>query len=302
MERRTVALGVAAAGALAAAVLVAVAGHNSSPKHRAVAAYIKDVDLIQQRMRLQITQATSAYGVFSTKGSVDRTVEPKLARAARTLATLQLQFERLPAPPPAVRLRVLLVQLVGAEVSTAREIDDFARFSPRFSELLLQARVASAELSHRLAAVKPPKPHRIRGTKKAVARARAAFTAAATAAAVKQADALDLYVAALAAVERRLRKLAPPPVLAPAYRTELRVLERSRQSGAALAQELRKKQRTGVSVLGRRFTEASRIAGSVSVQRAQIAAIKAYNGRAQLIGTLQLRVRDELSRLQAQGG
>jgi hypothetical protein len=84
----------------------------------------------------------------------------------------------------------------------------------------------------------------------------------------------------------------------PTSRAEIRAIVASRTAGAALAAELRKKNRTRVPVLGRNFTLAARIAGSVAAQKAQIAAIKAYNRRVRGIGTLQGDIRVELARLQ----
>jgi hypothetical protein len=84
----------------------------------------------------------------------------------------------------------------------------------------------------------------------------------------------------------------------PANNGQIRTLEASRVAGAALSAELRKANRSRVPVLGRRFTLAARIAGSVSTQRAQIAAIKAYNRRVRGIGTLQGEIRQELAHVQ----
>ena len=84
----------------------------------------------------------------------------------------------------------------------------------------------------------------------------------------------------------------------PGYMAELRMLEASRRAGAALSHELRKANRAEVAVLGRRFTIAARTAGSVSAQRAQVDAIKAYNTRVRALNTLQSGVQKELARLQ----
>ena len=65
-----------------------------------------------------------------------------------------------------------------------------------------------------------------------------------------------------------------------------------------LASELRKRNRSHVAALGRKFTLAARLSGSVSAQRAQIAAIRAYNSRVRGIGTLQGKIQQELARLQ----
>ena len=299
MDRKTVALGIAAAVAVGAAVVVAVAGRSpSSPKHDAVATYIKDVDQIQQQMQAQLTKTVKAYRAFGNGGTPAKTLTPELVQAEQTLRQLQRRIVALAAPAPARHLRTLLVRLMGAEVSIAHEVGQLAVFSPRYAALLKPAKTAGAELSRALGAVKPPKAHSLRGTKAQVQRAQAAFAAAASAAAAQQADAVNAYDAKIAAVEARLRKVKPPLVMRPAYRTQLKTLEASRAAGSALAEELRKTKRSQVAVLGRNFTLAARIAGSVSAQKAQIAAIKAYNRRVRAIGTLQGKIQQELARLQ----
>jgi hypothetical protein len=299
MDRRTVALGIAAALAVAAALVVTLAGRSpASPKHKAVATYIKAVDQIQQQMQAQLTKTVKAYRAFSNGGTPSKTLTPQLLEAEQTLKRLNRRIVALPAPAPAKRLRTLLIQLTDSEVSTAHEIGQLASYAPQYSALLKQAKTVGAVLSRALAAVKPPTAHKIRGTKAQVKKAQAAFAAAASAAAATQADAIDAYVAKIAKLQARLHKLRPPPVMAPSFRTELQTLEASRRSGLALALELRKQNRSHVAVLGRKFTLAARIAGSVSAQKAQIAAIKAYNVRARSIGTLQGKIQQELAKLQ----
>jgi len=191
---------------------------------------------------------------------------------------------------------------VSQEVSVAHEVAQLAVFSPRFAADIALTRVAGAKLAHALAAAKAPTPRRIRGTKKQVQAAQAQFTAEAEKAAAQQAAAVDAYDAALGVALRGLAKLDPPRVLEPSFRTQVHAFELSRSAGAALAAELRKKNRTNVSVLGRRFTIATRSAGSVSAQKAEIAAIRAYNKRANAIGALQGRIQSELARLQTAVG
>jgi hypothetical protein len=280
MDRKTVALGIAAAVAVAAALVVTLAGRSpSSPKHDAVAAYIKDVDQIQQQMQAQLTKTVKAYRSFSAGGTPAKALTPELFQAERTLQRLQRRITALPAPAPAAHLRKLLVQLTATEVSIAHEVGQLSAFAPRYAALLGQARTASKVLSRALAAVTPPTAHQIRGTKAQVQKAQAAFAAASAAAAAQQADAVDEYDAKIGVVAAHLRKLQPPRVMRPEYRTQLRTLAASQRSGLALALELRKHNRSDVAVLGRKFTLAARIAGSVSAQKAQIAAIKSYNRR-----------------------
>jgi hypothetical protein len=299
MDRKTVALGIAAAVAVAAALTVTLAGRSpASPKHKAVATYINAVDRIQQQMQAQLTKTVKAYRAFANGSAPSKTLTPQLLQAEQTLESLNRRIVALPAPAPAKHLRVLLIQLTDSEVSTAHEIGRLSAYAPQYSALLKQAKTAGAVLSHDLAAVKPPTAHKIRGTKAQVLKAQAEFAAAASAAAAHQAEAIDVYVAKIAALKARLRKLRPPLVMTPSYRTELQTLEASRRSGLALALELRKANRSHVALLGRKFTLAARLAGSVSAQKAQIAAIKAYNVRARSIGTLQGKIQQELAKLQ----
>jgi hypothetical protein len=303
MDRKTVALGIAAAVAVGAALVVTLAGRSpASPKHKAVATYIKAVDQIQQQMQAQLTKTVKAYRAFSSSGTPPKTLTPQLLQAEQTLQRLQRRIVALTAPAPARHLRALLIQLMGTEVSSAHEIGQLSAFAPQYSMLLKQAKTAGAVLSRGLASVKPPTAHKIRGTKQQVQKAQVAFAAAAAAAAAQQADALDVYVVKIAALEARLRKLRPPTVMSPSYRTQLRTLDASRRSGSALALELRKLNRSRVGLLGRKFTLAARLAGSVSAQKAEIAAIKAYNRRVRAVGTMEGEIQRELARLQQLAG
>ena len=303
MDRRTVVLGIAAAVAVCAAVAVTVFGRSSeSPKHKAVAAYITDVDQIQQGMQVQLINTVSAFRALANGSVGSKTLAPRLTQAESTLRVLQRRLIALLAPAPAKHLRLLLIQLTGSEVSTAHEVGQLVTFSPRFAALLKDVRTAGTQLARALGAVKPPKSHKLHGTKKQIQQAQAAFTAAADKAAALQADAVDAYITKIARLERELRKLDPPPIVRPDYRTQLRTLTASRTTGSALAQELRKTNRSDVAVFSRKFTLAARIAGSVSAQKAQIAAIKAYNQRVRKIGTLQGDIKLELTRLQQQVG
>ena len=298
MDRKTVALGIAAVAAVAAAVIVTVThGHGASPEHKAAASYIEQVDAIQQKLRVQLTRATKAYRDFSG-GTIDPSLVPDLALARQTMQKLELRLEALPAPGVATRLRSLLVKLAAAEVGLANEVERLAVFAPRFTALLRDASGAGKALGRALGAVSPPTAHTIHGTKKQVAKARKAFKTEAAQAASAQADAVDAYDAKIALVWSKLRKLRPPTVMQPAYRTQLRTLVATRVAGRALADELRKQDRSQVAVVGRRFSIAARGATSVSAQKAQISAVQAYNRRVRAIGALQSRIQSELARLQ----
>jgi hypothetical protein len=276
-------------------------GHTNHSARTAVAQYITSADGVQQRMRLQLTQLLSAYRAFSTTGT-SPAAAAKRSAAEETLRTLADRLAALPGPAAAAKLRRLLLALVREEIAVAHELNDLASFMPRFHELLATVKVANTKLGRDLAASAPPKPQTIRGTAKQIAKAQAEYAAQATQAARAQADAVDAYDSALGRIVLALRRVRPPAVMTPAYRTELRTLTATKAAGAALAAELRKPDRSQVPKRSRALTEAARISGSVAAQRAEIAAVKAYNARVRTIGKAQARVQAEVRRLQRELG
>lgn len=287
-----------------AALLVAVAvvatngfrfGHHVSERGR-TSSYINSVDRVQQQMNFEITNVMNAYRAYAN-GSKSPATMTQLTQAERTLRQLSARISALPAPAATRRLRTLLLSLLSSEHAVAREVTSLARFTPQFGAVSAQTRILSVELSRALAAVPQPKPHLIRGTPKQIAKARAAFAAAAAQAAAGQARVIDAYDAALSVVLDRLSRIVPPSVMAPTYAAEVATLRATREAGAALATGLRAPKRSDVSALSRRFSLAARIAGSTSRQRQAIAAVKAYDARVKRIGKLELAVQTEYARL-----
>jgi hypothetical protein len=160
------------------------------------------------------------------------------------------------------------------------------------------ARLASVRLSSALKSITPPTPHKLRGTKKQVLAAQRAYQRDALAAASGQADAVEMYDGALEQVVRKLRALDPPTAFVVGLKAQVHALSHTVTAGDRLAAELRNPQRKDIAVLSRRFTVASREAQSVATQRAQIAAIRAYNKRAREVSSAAGAVQDELLRLQ----
>lgn len=300
VDKRTVVLGVAAAAAVAAAISVTVLGHGSGPskQRKAVSAYIDRVNAIQNAMHAPLTRVLLAYRDFSGKGNSKRNSAAELGAAATTLRRLDRRLAAVTAPPEARTLRRQLLRLVAQQAAITNEVQRMATFAPRFAAVLNSARVANERLGHALQAVTVPKPHALRGTKAEVLAAERAYKAQASAAAGAQADAIDAYTGALAVVLERLARLRPPAVLTPSYNAQIRAFRAIRASGRQLAAELRKANRRDVATLGRRFELSSRIAQDTAAQRAEIAAVKAYNARARAIGTTSALVQEELAKLQ----
>jgi hypothetical protein len=298
-DKRTVALGVAAAVAIAAAVVVTTIGHHStgSRQRKAVAAYINEVNALQNHMHAPLARVMLAYSSFGR----GRTAGPSpgaLAAAAVTLTRLDRRLTRLACPPEARPLRQRLTALVDREVSITREVQRLSAFSPQYLAALRRLHTASLKLDSTLKTISVPAPHVLRGTKQAVARATREFQAKAQRAAAAQADAVDAYDDAVTGVLDRVLRLRPPPALRPAYRAQVAALREVTTSGAALAAQLRSAKRAQINALSRRFSLASRSAGTIAVQRAQIAAIRAYNKRARQVGTAAGAVQAEIARLE----
>lgn len=302
-RRRTIVLGLVAAAAVTAAVVATLSGRSSETKaHRQVSAYIADANEIQSSMTLQLARVRAAFRQFADKPTGGAAQARQLAAAERTLRTLRSRLATLDPPQPAAKLHRLLVRLADAEVSVAHEVQGLAAFMPAFSAAVAASSDAATALGKALTAIPHPKATAVRGTPQEIAKAKAAFAAEADAAAAAQADALDVYRGAVSAVVARLRSLDPPAVMQPAYDAKLRSLVATGEAAKRLAAELRKSNRSRVAELNRQLAKATRIAASLDAQKAQIAAIKAYDARVRSTQSLQLQIRSELQRVQAAVG
>jgi hypothetical protein len=289
----------AVAVAIAVAVVLATGGFfgKSAAKKTPVARYIDSVNAVQQQLRGQSGLLRTAYDSFSTTRA-DPVQQARLLAVQRTLHTFGTRVAALPAPPAAARLRVLVVRFVRAEEGVAAELAALGSFMPRFRAVIGGTTVANVALARALKAVVPPRSHAVRGTPKQLAAARKAYAAAATKAELQQAAAIDAYDRVLGVALVQLRRLQPPPVLAPAYEAQVRTLTATQRAGAALSAGLRGSMRANVPLLSRRFTEASRLSGTLAAQRAELAAVKAYDARVRAVAAAEGRIQREVARLQ----
>ncbi len=164
------------------------------------------------------------------------------------------------------------MQLAAREAALAREVARLATFLPRFRTTLQPLAKAGTLLKQALAG---------KGS-----------------AAVK-ATALEAYSAALGGVLARLQPLQPPPVGASLFATQVTTLEGVRASTSALAKALREKRSTDIPTLLHRFNLAAVGNQSLVAQRAQIQAVRSYNGRIRSLDKLAIRVTREQVRLQS---
>ena len=288
-----------AALVLVLAFAVTGCGGSSNAKklrRQAVAEYINRVNTVEAQLRAPLLQIAKTYESFSARGATVKGVVPRFARAEATLDTLSTRLSRIVAPPDAQRLRRALLAFVGSETELAHELSMLVVFLPRFSAALQPLAAADKHLQVALAAIAVPTPKSV-PTKRLKA-ARAAYEKAVAAASAGQAAALETYVGAVAKVAARLRMLRPPPALTPAYRTQLLTLSHVTAGARALVAALNAKKYAEVAALDRRFQLAATASTTLTAQRAQIVAVKAYDARVRATGTLAVKVDRERARLQ----
>ena len=287
-------------GAVVVAALVLSGCGQSGPskagRRRAVSQYIDSVDIQERVMAQQLRGVTNAYHAFSGNAAKLRRAAPSFAHAETTLRTLRTRLARVPAPADARPLRRRLLALVDGEIGLAHEVAALALYLPRFEAVLAPLNRARATLKASLAQATVPKPTSVPQAK--LKAAQAAYAAAVAAAAGRRADALAAYLDSVGRVASALRALHPPPVMAPTRATELRTLSGIRAAGAKLVAALRTQRYAAVPTLSRAFQAAALTGMSLESQRAEIAAVKAFDQRVRATGTLALRVQKERARVQ----
>ena len=238
-------------GSAALACLVLVAGCGNDERD-SVESYIEQVNAIQADLREPLNSVAQVNVEFSAKGAKLEKLRPRLARSEQTFRRLHSRVAKLAPPAQAAKLQRAFLALVDAEADLAGEVSALASFLPDFRTALDPVAPASRRLRKQLAGADTP---------------------------AAQAEELERYRAGLELAVTRLEALDPPRVLAPARDAQLRTLERVRTSAAELARGLRADDREALPTLIAAFANAGRSGESVSAQKAQIAAIRAYNGR-----------------------
>lgn len=173
-----------------------------------------------------------------------------------------------------------MLRLADRQLALTREVARLERFLPTFESALKPLGPASHALHVALA---------VRGR----------FTRAQLAAVDRRkAGALDSFRAAVRSVAAAVGKLRPPAVSLPAYRTQMDSLEGMSAAAGRLATALRTASSGGTAALVQ-FDRAATVSQTVAAQKAQIAAIKAYDAEVAGLRRLVVKVYSERSRLDA---
>ena len=248
---------------------LAVSGCGGS-KNAALTRYAQQVNAVTSGMRLELEQVAAVNADFRSSADL-AALAPKFAKAERTLGTFSARLAALQPPPEAKPVAATLAQLVAVERALVSELHRFAVFLPAFRDALV--------------------PY---------GRAVTAFRSAARVVktATAEATVVDAYASALSRPVASLARLSPPAVLAPTYNAEVRLLRRSRATALSLAAALRAGQTAEAHALLVRLSQVAVSGGSVAAQRAQIAAVRAYDAEVARVTSLENRAQLQLSRLQ----
>lgn len=258
--------------ALALCCLASACGGKSTARRDAVATYILKVDAIEQRLSKPLLDVSKANRDFSKGRGASPKARRELAQAEATIATLQRRLEAVQPPPDAAKLHALVIRFVASEKELAGEVVRLATFIPAFTGTLTLLAAPNEQLKQVL------------GTKKATLDERAA--------------ALDRYRAELTPVIAKLRRLDPPPASRPVWQQQIGTLIGVRTAVDALADALRAKRYAAIPRLLHRLNVASVTNQTVAAQKAQIAAVKAYNDRISAVSALGRKIVNETARLQ----
>ena len=275
-----------ALAAVAIAIVAGGCGHQSGQRP-AVAAYIKRVNQIESRLVVPLRQVTAGAALFSRAQSAGTTVggqgagspEQTLRTASARIRVLRGQLAALTTPPVAAHLRALALELIDRQAELTHEVAGLIDFLPRYNATLRPLAPATRRLE-------------------AVLSQRSAAGASAVAAVyASKAAALRSFQASVDAILGRLHQLRPPPVSKPGYVAQLNSLQGMGSSAGRLAAALAHGAPTNVQPLIARFDNAATSTHAVAVQRAEIAATRAYNSRTAVLAALSRRVELERVRL-----
>jgi hypothetical protein len=252
--------------ATAIGLLLAGCGHQASPRAK-VARYLKNVDAVERALAQPLGRVTTVGGQFAREqragGSLTSLVYASNAQTLRNaysqITVLRAKLAALDAPPPARRLRTLLLQIVDGQAQLTHEVGQLVVFLPAYS-----------------ATLKPLAPA-TRRLEAALSQTTALGSSAVTAVYDTKSSALLRFQAVVKGVLNRLGRLDPPAVSKPDYRAQISALRRLSVTAGQLSAALRGGLHGNVQQLLTRFDRAATSTTSIATQRAQIAAVKAYD-------------------------
>ena len=265
---------------VATAVLASACGGSSPTPKVQVAAYVKKVNVLEGRLQAPLQAVHQTVGsVLPQTGASAR--EQKLIGAWRQIVSIRSSLAALRAPAAAMRLRVLLLLLADSQANLALQQAQLAGFVPAFSAALKPLAPATLHLQGVLRLTQAP----------------GAAAAAVAALYARKADALRSFQATTGRLVGRLRRLTAPRLLEPSYRAELEALRAMASAAGQLATALTAGQTSRFAPLLGAFDAAAAAPGTTAAQRAQRAAVVAYDRQVAQLSQIELDAARERLRL-----
>ena len=263
---RTVAAIVAASG-----LLVACGGSSAQRTGGRVAAYLRQVNVIERQLAAPlatVTRMSATVGRASGAGAQGSAQVATVLAAEAWIRRLGGRLAGLPAPAPAAHLRTLLVRLVDGQ---AQLTDQTARLIAYLPALRSELR----PLSHDLLALE-----------RVLALNQANGAGAVQTVYAHKAAALRTFAGQVGRIAGRLRRIHPPSVALPDYRAQLHSLDGMGSAAGRLAGDLTSAHTSAIGGPLRQFDRAAAATGTVALQRAQLAAVRAYDRQVQQLTVL----------------
>lgn len=253
-------------GALVAAGALGACGASERDR---VGAYIDEVNAVQRRAQPAFERADDMYRRFSERKLSPIAATHELGEAQRALATTRRQLAVLIPPAAAAVLHRRMLRVFDLNVAMAREATQLARYLPAASDALEPMGKISARLRRRLAATSSPE---------------------------RQTRALQRYAEDLSGRLLVLRKLRPPPILAPSHRAQIRRLSAARTLSHRLRAALRARDSQRVARLLLRFRALNRDRSQERIVSDR--AVRAYRDRLRALTTATQDAQRERNRLE----
>jgi hypothetical protein len=257
--------------AVAIAVALLAAGCGGTSRRAVVGRYIDSVNAVDAKLAEPLRTISLADHDFAQRHSDTSSVLVRLRSSEARIHVLARRLATVPAPPEARTLRRLLLELLGHEQSLVGEVEKMAVFIPAFNRALAPLAAADAQLRPTLARKTTP---------------------------AMKAAALARFRSRVGAAEARVRTLRPPPSSTPTWSQQLATLERVGTAAGALETALLAKQASAIPKLVHEFDVAASSSQALPAQRAEIAAIVAYDKRIKSLDGLGTRIAREEARLE----
>ena len=251
---------------LAAVVTAALLFQRST--HDDVSSYIEQVNETQRQSAVRYGAVQKVYSEFRLSPESAEKQLPALRSAANTLTALRVRVERIQPPEEAETLRTRLIAFFEQQEAVAYELVEVAVYLPQ----LRDAERPLADTNRRLRRSLAESPSL-----------------------EAQADAVGAYAVRLSRVARALDRIEPPELLAASHGAYIAQLRSYAGASTALQRAVRANDQGGVDAAVERLRTAS--VAPPGSQRAQRAAIVAFNARTSRVRTLALAVERERRRL-----